>query len=421
MLKIVLLTKEQFDNFSYSHPLHTFYQTSAYADLMAKYSYNINYYGFINDSNNLIGATMMLSQKLIGNHKYAYCPRGFLINYDDKNLVMEVTSKFKKYLSKQKFVFLKIDPPVINNKRDKNGNIIQSAYTNDTIAFLQKIGYNYFGDNKFFGTLKPRWNALLKVTGSSETLFENLDRSVKNKIRKAQSRGIEIIQGTPNDIPVFFSFVEKKHYRKLDYYQNFAASFGDNFELYFAKLNSEVYLKNIKILYEEELAKNEQYNLEIQQASLNNNINPKITNSKITSDKLLAIYKKELITASELFEKNPNGIIIGAGAYIIQKYGVSMLIEGLNNNYKLYYPTFAIKWYVIDKYAKLGAVYFDLNAITGYFEDNNKFKGLNEMKLGFNADVTEYIGEFDLIINKNYYRIYHNTKFLNKVLRKQSK
>ena len=420
-MKIVLLTAEQFDNFSYAHPLHTFYQTSAYANLMAKYGYKIFYYGFIDNNNNLIGATMLIAQNLIASFKYAYAPRGLLIDYDNRNLVTEITNLLKSYLSKQKYVFLKIDPPVVNNKRNKDGTIIPSAYNNDLVPFLQSIGYNYFGDNKFFGTLKPRWNALLKVTGSSETLFENLDRSVKNKIRKAQSRGVEIIQGTHKDIPVFYSFVAKKHYRKLEYYQSFAECFKDNFEVYFAKLDSETYLKNIKALYEDELENNEKYNLEIQKASMDNNITNKLTNAKINSDKLLAIYKKELLTASELFDKNPKGIIIGAGAYIIEKHGVSLLIEGQNNNYKLYYPTFAIKWHVIEKYAKKGAIYFDLNAITGYFEDNNKFKGLNEMKLGFNSDVTEYVGEFDLVINKSVYKLYSNTKFLNKILRKQSK
>ena len=63
------------------------------------------------------------------------------------------------------------------------------------------------------------------------------------------------------------------------------------------------------------------------------------------------------------------------------------------------------KWFVIEKYSKLGAIYFDLNAITGFFGDSNKFQGLNEMKLGYNADVTEYVGEFDLVINRRVYNI----------------
>ena len=377
-----------------------------------------HYYGFINDQNILIGASLILIQKLFLGYKYAYAPRGFLIDYDNKDLIIDVTNKMKKFLAKNNIIFLKIDPPVVNNKRDKNGNILRSPYTNDLIPFLTKIGYTYFGDNKFFGTLKPRWNAILKVTGSAGTLFENFDPSVKNKIRKAQSRGVEILQGNHNDIEIFYKFVAKKHYRKLTYYKDFANCFKDKFELYFAKLNTEKYLNNIKQIYEEELQKNEEINQDIREAGLKGKISNKLTNSKITSDKVLAVYKKELETASGLLTKNPKGIIISACAIIVEKHGVTLVIEGQNSAYKLYYPTFLTKWAIIEKYAKLGAVFFDLNAITGYFGDNNKFNGLNEMKLGFGADVTEYIGEFDLVINKTVYNIHKKTKLGRKALKK---
>lgn len=413
-MKIVILTPEQFDNFSKDHPLHTFYQTSNYGNLMLKQNHEVNYYGFINEENTLIGATLLVTGKLFSSYKYAYAPRGFLINYDDRDLLMQISNKFKNYLSKQKIVFLKIDPPVINNKRDSEGRILPSPYANDLIVFLQNNGYSYFGENQFFGTLKPRWNAILKVTGSSERLFDNFEPNIKNKIRKSISRGVEIIQGNYNDIGVFYSFVGKKHNRPLSYYQDFSSAFGQDFELYFAKLNTEKYLKNIKALYEKEIEHNEKINVEIQKEGLNNNISNKLTNSKITSDKLLAVYKNELMQASRLFETNPNGIIIGASAYIKERYGLALLIEGLNQTFSLFYPTFLLKWHVIEKYAKAGAVYFNLNAITGNFTPNNKYRGLNEMKLGYNAEVAEYIGEFDLIINKTIYSLYRKNKFLQK-------
>lgn len=416
-MKIVKLTPEQFDNFSRNHPLHTYYQTSAYGNLMSNEGFEPHYYGFTNDQNILIGASLMLIQKLFLKYKYAYSPRGFLIDYDNKDLIIDLTNKMKRFLAKNGIIFLKIDPPVVNNKRDKNGNILRSPYTNDLIPFLTKIGYEYFGDNKLFGTLKPRWNAILKVTGSSATLFENLDPSIKNKIRKAASRGVEILQGNHGDLEIFYKFVAKKHYRKLNYYKKFAECFGNNFELYFAKLNTESYLNNIKLIYEEELQKNEELNREIREAAIKNKISNKLTNSKITSDKVLAIYKKELETATSLFSSNPQGLIISATAVIIEKYGVELIIEGQNPAYKLFYPTFLTKWYIIEKYSKLGAVYFDLNAITGNFK-NNKFQGLNEMKLGYNAEVTEYIGEFDLVINKTIYQLHKKWKLGKKRVKK---
>ena len=83
-MNLVMLTKEQFDKFSYSHPLHSYYQTSMYANIMKSCNYEVFYFGFTDDENNLVGATMILSQTIIGSYKYAYAPRGFLINYDNK-------------------------------------------------------------------------------------------------------------------------------------------------------------------------------------------------------------------------------------------------------------------------------------------------------------------------------------------------
>jgi len=200
-----------------------------------------------------------------------------------------------------------------------------------------------------------------------------------------------------------------------------AECFGDKFELYFAKLNTEKYLKNIKQIYEKELQKNEQLNEDIREAGLTNKISTKLTNAKIQSDKVLSVYKKELENASILLSKNPQGIIISACAIVINKYGISLLIEGQNNAYKLFYPTFLTKWAIIEKYAKLGAVYFDLNAITGYFAKTNKFRGLNEMKLGFGAEVTEYIGEFDLVINRTIYDIHKKSRLGHKPIKSSRK
>ena len=420
MIKIAKLNEQQFDYFSINHPLHTYYQTSSYGRLMTKEGFTAEYYGFLNEQNSLIGASLIITQPLALGYKFAYAPRGFLINYDNKQLIADITRQMKNFLARNGVAFLKIDPPVINNKRNKNGQIIKSPYNNDLIPFLKSIGYQYFGDNKNFETLKPRWNAILKASGTSNTIFNNFDKNVKNKIRKAESRGVEILQGNFNDIEIFYKFVEKKHYRKLNYYKNFYQSFGNNFELYFARLNTEKYLNNIKKIYENELQKNEEINMDIQSAGIKNHISNKLTNSKINSDKVLAVYKNELENASKLFTQNPEGIIIGSTAIIIDKYGIELVIEGQNPEYKLFYPSFLTKWHIIEKYSKLGAVYFDLNAITGYFENTNHFNGLNEMKLGFGAEVNEYIGEFDLVINSFIYKLYKSGKVGTKKVKRNN-
>ena len=48
----------------------------------------------------------------------------------------------------------------------------------------------------------------------------------------------------------------------------------------------------------------------------------------------------------------------------------------------------------------------NLNGIVGEFEQKNEYSGLNEMKLGFNSIVTEYVGEFDIVLNNFAYNLY---------------
>ena len=53
--------------------------------------------------------------------------------------------------------------------------------------------------------------------------------------------------------------------------------------------------------------------------------------------------------------------------------------------------------------------YFNLDGIVGDFENQNEYSGLNESKLGFNATVTEYIGEFDIVLNSFACNLYKKT------------
>jgi len=67
---------------------------------------------------------------------------------------------------------------------------------------------------------------------------------------------------------------------------------------------------------------------------------------------------------------------------------------------------------MIQDYNDKGYKYINLNGIVGDFENENEYSGLNEMKLGFNSIITEYIGEFDIILNNFSYNLY--TKFNKK-------
>ena len=51
---------------------------------------------------------------------------------------------------------------------------------------------------------------------------------------------------------------------------------------------------------------------------------------------------------------------------------------------------------------------FNFYGIDGNFNEDSKNYGLFDFKRGFNADVHELIGEFDLVINKSKFALYES-------------
>ena len=52
----------------------------------------------------------------------------------------------------------------------------------------------------------------------------------------------------------------------------------------------------------------------------------------------------------------------------------------------------------------------------GEFQEKNKYTELNETKLGYNTTITEYIGEFDIVLNSlsyNLYKSFNKDKWFN--------
>ncbi len=403
-MKIVQLTPEQFDEFSKNHILHSYYQTSAYGNIMKKNKYMIEYLGFI-ENDELIGASLVLYNNLFLGFKYAYAPRGILIDYTNKDVLSKVTNQLYWHLKMKNVAFFKIDPPVMDTKRNKEGKIAGIAKISSKQNLI-KCGFTPFGDTLYFETFEPRWNAIINLKDNVDDVIPLFNKSVRNKVKKAISRGIQIEKLLPENIGRSYKFVPRKKGRTISYYNDFQLFFGNNFEIYIAKLDTEKYLKAIKVLYEKEQALNDDIANQIRSRKIKGMDMRKIINKKMESDKRFATYDKELKNATIFLSRFTEGIDIGTISLVKTPTTIYILIEGFDNRFKILYPNYLLKWHVIDKYSKIGYKNFDLNAITGNFTKENKYKGLNDAKLGYGSEVCEYIGEFDLIISKFIFSIF---------------
>ena len=407
-MKIITLDEISFDKFASTHKYRNYYQTSAYAKTIKNHGYDIHYIGIIDDLGNLIGASLLLYKEVFMNYKIAYAPRGFLFNYTNVNNLKELASRLKKLLSKQGFISVTIDPYLPVNIRDKDGKIMNiNNEANIALENLKASGFNYLGPNLFFESKKPRFEAIVTLDNDIKDIYQSFEKRVRHKIKKAIRSGVEIYKGSKEELELFYELIKKKYNKPLSYYIDLYNNFENNIDLYFAKLNTETFVITSRLQYEREIEINNDLANKIQ-ATSNANSKKKLINEKMESDKLVNTYKKNLVWATNLLKDNPEGLIIGTSLNLTYDNVCYLIIEGFNQSFKTLNPNYLIKWKMINDYKNKNIKYINLNAVSGEFTKINKYSGLNEMKLGFNSLVTEYIGEFELIISPLPYNLYKN-------------
>ncbi len=406
-MKLVTLNQQQFNKYASSHRYRSYYQTSAYGLSMLKLGYNVHYFGIVDGTNSLIGATMILYKEVFMNNKIAYAPRGILFDYSDSKKVKELAECLKNLLGKQGFMLLRMDPYIPISIHSNDGNLINM--NNQESIILENLAtakFEYKGKNLFFENEKPRWEALVLLNKNEEVLFESFDKRTRNKIRRAKNIGIEVYNDTTKDIKDLYEFVGKKDKKPIKYYEALVKNFGENIDVYYAKINTETFIINSRKMYENELLNNEQLAERIQQYAPNDRERQNTLNKKMESDKLVSSYKNNMLLATELLKNHPEGILIG-GALVIKYDNAAYIVsDGYNEKFSSLNASYLIKWQMISDYNRQGLKYLNMNAVVGEFEKKNQYSGLNEMKLGFNTIITEYIGEFDLVLNNFTYNLF---------------
>ena len=409
-MKIVKLNSSQFDKFAASHKYRNYYQTSMYGNVIVNFGYHAQYLGIVNDSNKLIGATLIIYKEVFMGNKMAYAPRGILYNYEDLDEVKEMAAKLKKTLGKQGFMLLRIDPYIPLTIRDADGSIMNFNNKGSAIIDnLTKAGFTYKGKTLMFETEKPRWEALVVLQRDIREIFAKLDKRTRNKIRRATNSGLYIEKDKDRNVNSLYNFVGRKEHKPLSYYKEICDKFEDAAEIYYAKLDTESFLINSRRSYEKEVDYNNTLSEKIQRMSIDDRERDNYLNKKMESDKLITSYKSNLLSATDLLKSNPDGLIV-AGVLVIKYDNAAYIIsEGMDEQYGYLNATSLLKWQLINDYNSQGLKYINLNGIVGDFENKNEYSGLNESKLGFNSTITEYIGEFDIVLNNFSYNLYKKT------------
>ena len=405
-MQIITLEPYQFDTFANNHKYSNYYQTSSYGKTMAENGFNVHYIGIVED-NTLIGASLLVFKTVFMNQKIAYAPRGILFDYNDPNKVKELADKLKEVLGRQGFIILRMDPYIPATIRNEKGivkNMNQDI--NNIMINIKKAGFTYKGQNKYFENELSRYEGIYLLNKNNKEILDSFKKRTRHKIYRAGSCGITVFKDENKNIDKLYELCKTK----TDLPKKFIESLKNNFinsQVYYAMINTDAFVIDAKKRYEHELERNDHLSKMIQeQMNISKNVNQKLLNIKMESDKLTNVYKNDLVMATDLLKNYPQGLIV-AGALTIEYNNSSyLIIDGFDNTYRHLNPSYLLKWFIIDDCNNRKLRYFNMNALVGEFKKQNPYKQLNEMKLGFSIIPIEYIGEFDLVLNNLNYMMY---------------
>ena len=401
------LSLDEFEKFSLTHFIGNFHESINYALLKAEEGFEYEFIGYGNE--NIVAAALILYKK-IGNTYYGYSPRGFLIDYSNEYLLTEFTKQIKEYYKKKKFTFIKINPEIAIAKLNKDDMNFVYNENYRIIDSLIKCGYKKLKNNMNFEALLPRINAIVNMENFDHT---KLSKNTRNKVKKGLRKGLIIEKASPEKLNIFYKFIKNKIDKEEYYYNDFYNVFSRSsvVDLIMVKVDYKKYLINAQNAYNLELRKN---------AILNNKLieknQAKIINAKMNSDRALLAYKNDIAEASKKINTNEDVYVAGA---LVIKYQNRVIIQisGFDKNMTRFSANYFL-YYALIKYYQNDYKYMDLNGITADMSKSSKYYGLNRFKLGFNPDVYEYIGEFDLIIDEKEYNKLLNFGLLAKEFNK---
>lgn len=397
---IIEIEKEEFNNISKTYDNALFCQTSNWGVLKSYTGWKALHLVY-KENNEIKGAVLVLLKKMpIINYYMAYSPRGFLTDFENHDLVEKFSKELIAYL-KNKHVFeYMMDPYVLLNHRDINGDIINDGFDNHKLVDkLISIGFKHTGYNIYNENLEPRW--LFRVNMDGKTIDEVTKEFSKETLRRSKRKdflGISVRELKEDEVDIFKKLMADTAKRRgfidrpFGYYkQMYDAMHDDGILRYMtteidvdkcrANVNAEIEKINARIT---KLKRYEEQNV----------------NQLKEEDKRLAANQKILANLDDL-EKN-RGKIVPLSVVCLLTYGKEA-IQLLAGNDEEYMQHFSTSYIIASECIKMckaeGYSYYNFYGITGDFNPKGESYGLYTYKKQYGGEVLELIGQFEYTIN----------------------
>ena len=420
------IEKEKYEEFVKNHKSKShFLQSYAWGEFSKKCKgYNPYYVGLVDDKDKLLCAALLLEKKLPMGYSRFYSPRGFVIDFYNKELLTEFVKEIKKFVKKHKGIFIKIDPDIIWRKENYLGEkVALDKDPKEVFESLKSLGFKHKGFTKNFETEQPRYTFRIDMNQSFEEIEEKFSKTTKQRINKGESLGTKVRLGTVEDVKEFSHLMDLTENRKdfvshdYEYYKNLFEIYNEDnhMDLFIGSVNT----KEIIDKYNGELEEVNKQLEPLQTEELSKSAKTKKAELDKRKEKLLE-YIKEYQEAQDKY-----GEEIILNGHVIMEYGDKawVLYAGNHNILMDSYSNYAVYKEHIKYCHEHGIKMYDQFGTVGDLSKDNPRLGLHEFKKKFGGDYVEFMGEFDLVTKKFMYFVFNKLVpiYRNKVRRKAKK
>lgn len=389
------ITNEEHDAFVEVHEYCNLLQSASWAKI--KDNWNHLLAGVRDDSGVLVASSLVLIKTLPMGFSMYYLPKGPVMDFQNLDVMRTYFDGLKRVSQKNHCIFIKVDPGIhINDYKSTEYNTNQYPETQTYLEYFKEVQGIHQGFCMHIGdTIQPRFQSNVY---KSDTFEEDLPRHTKRLIKDAVKRNVEIEMKGKEFVKEFSRLVELTEERKGVHLRG---------ETYFNKL-CDAYPQDVKIflagvdleaLYQEYTKKYDQIQKEMIECPEN-----AVKKMRRLQDMERSL-SKDVTEFKEIFDEmdQVQGKVYIAGVLSI-KYGhtCEMLYAGMDQRFKKFMPQYKIyvenmKWAFTN-----GCNTCNMGGVEGTLDD-----GLTKFKDNFNPLINEYIGEFDIPVNKLLYLPFH--------------
>ena len=402
------LTLEEFNDYTAKHFSH-FTQTEQ--NYTQKTDNGIETYLVgVKDADVVKAACLVTLTPVMKVFKYAYTNRGPVLDYSDEAVFKAFFDGLTKFLKPKKVMYLRVDPYEVINKRNHEGEVIESMENDYIFDQFKALGYDHDGfQNGFDPIVQVRWHSVLDLSGKDKkTVFDEMDTLRKRNIKKAEKHGLHIKYLDIDNIEIFSKFMKdtsemKSFYdRGQSFYVERKRYFKDQVMIPMVYVDLEDY--NASIAQDKKkMAKN----LEKAERALERDPdNEKNQNKVVNLTEQVENIDAKLQEGKQLLETHGKELPLSSAYFIVTPHEVTYLSGGTDNDFRHFAGSYLIQWTMIQYALEQGIDQYNFYGISGDFTENAEDYGVIQFKKGFNAVVNEYIGDFIKPINGPAYKAY---------------